>query len=100
MNRFENRAFLENLQIALTIVIGNDVIIPSIEQKENQLAIGFMYAYIWRYKKCGIKVDLRTIVNTEILENNVLCDCVENTRAYVKQELYRMLKKEVKSNAM
>lgn len=45
-------------------------------------------------KKCGVKVDLRTIVNTEILEHNALCDCVENTRAYVKRELYKMLEKE------
>ena len=34
MYKIKSRAFLENLQIALTIVIGNDVIIPSIEQKE------------------------------------------------------------------
>ena len=76
MEKFENRAFLENLQIALTIVIGNDVIIPSIEQRENIATIGFVYAYIWRYKSCGVKIDLRTIVNADILKNNVLCDCV------------------------
>ena len=45
-------------------------------------------------KNCGVKVDLRTIVNTAILEHNVLCDCVENTRDYVKRELRRMLDKE------
>lgn len=28
MDKIESRAFLENLQIALTVVIGNDVIIP------------------------------------------------------------------------
>lgn len=94
MNKIESRAFIEELQIALTIVIGNDVIIPSIEQSEAVYKNGFIYAYIWRYKKCGVKVDLRTIVNTEILEHNVLYDCVENTRAYVKRELCKMLKKE------
>lgn len=94
MNKFESRAFLENLQIALTIVIGNDVIIPSIEQREAIFENSFIYGYIWRYKNCGVKVDLRTIVNAEILEHNVLCDCVENTRAYVKRELCKMLEKE------
>lgn len=100
MDKLENRVFVEKLQIALTIVIGNDVIIPSIEQREAVFENSFVHAYIWRYKKCGIKVDLRTIVNADILKNNVLCDCVENTRAYVKRELCRMLDKEVKSNAM
>lgn len=94
MNKIESRAFLEELQIALTIVIGNDVIIPSVEQREAIFENSFVYAYIWRYKKCGIKVDLRTIVNADILKNNVLCDCVENTRDYVKQELCKMLDKE------
>lgn len=94
MNKIESRAFLENLQIALTIVIGNDVIIPSIEQREAIFENSFIYGYIWRYKNCGVKVDLRTIVNTEILEHNALCDCVENTRDYVKRELCKILKKE------
>lgn len=94
MKIFENRVFLDNLQIALTIVIGNDVIIPRLEQREAIFENSFIYGYIWRYKKCGVKVDLRTIVNTEILEHNALCDCVENTRAYVKRELYKMLEKE------
>jgi hypothetical protein len=94
MNKFESMAFLENLQIALTIVIGNDVIIPCVEQREAIFENSFIYGYIWRYKNCGVKVDLRTIVNAEILEHNVLCDCVENTRAYVKRELCKMLEKE------
>lgn len=100
MNKIESRAFLENLQIALTVVIGNDVIIPSIEQSEAVFENHYIYAYIWRYKNCGVKVDLRTIVNNAILEHNALCDCVENTRTYVKRELCKMLEKEVKNNAM
>lgn len=94
MDKIKSRAFLENLQIALTIVIGNDVIIPSIEQREAIFENSYIFGYIWRYKNCGVKVDLRTIVNTAILEHNVLCDCVENTRDYVKRELRRMLDKE------
>lgn len=94
MNEIESRAFLENLQIALTIVIGNDVIIPSIEQREAIFENSFVYGYIWRYKNCGVKVDLRTIVNAKILEHNALYDCVENTRDYVKRELCKMLEKE------
>lgn len=34
MVKFESRLDLEKLQAALTIVIGNDIIIPHIEQKE------------------------------------------------------------------
>lgn len=94
MDKIESRAFLENLQIALTIVIGNDVIIPSVERREAVFISGFVYGYIWRYKNAGVKVDLRTIVNAENLEHNALCDCVENTRAYVKRELCKMLSKE------
>lgn len=94
MNKIESRAFLENLQIALTIVIGNDVIIPSIEQSEAIFGSGYIYGYIWRYKNCGVKVDLRTIVSAEILQHNALCDCVENTRAHARRELWKMLSKE------
>lgn len=94
MNRLESRIDLERLQAALTIVIGNDIIIPSVEQREAIFENSFIYGYIWRYKNCGVKVDLRTIVNAAILEHNALCDCVENTRDYVKRELCKILKKE------
>lgn len=55
MKIFENRVFLDNLQIALTIVIGNDVIIPSLEQREAIFENSFIYGYIWRYKKMRCK---------------------------------------------
>lgn len=94
MDKIESRAFLENLQIALTVVIGNDVIIPSIEQREAVFISSFVYAYIWRYKNAGVKVDLGSICDAKILENNALDIYIEHTRTYVKGELCKMLEKE------
>lgn len=95
MNKFESIENLERLRMALTIVIDNDIIIPSVEQRESVLTIGFIYGYIWRYKNCGVKVDLKSIMNDEILKHNALDSSIEDIRAYVKQELCKMLDKEV-----
>lgn len=100
MNRFESRIELERLQAALTIVIGNDIIIPYIEQKEAFLTKTMIYGYVWRYKNCYVNFDLNSIVNAENLENNTLHVYVEDIRAHVKSEFFKMLEKEVKSNAM
>lgn len=94
MNKIESRAFLEKLQIALTIVIGNDVIIPSVEQREAVFENGFVYGYIWRYKNAGVKVDLGSICDAEILKNNALEKYIEDTRTFVKGELRKLLSKE------
>ncbi|WP_331299126.1 hypothetical protein PK1910_01040 [Veillonella parvula] len=100
MNRFESIENLERLRMALTVVIGNDIIIPSVEQREAVFAYGFVYGYIWRYKNCGVKVDLSSVVRAEILEHNELDSYIEATRSYVKGELYRLMGREVKNNAM
>lgn len=94
MNRFESIENLERLRMALTVVIGNDIIIPSVEQIEAVFAYGFVYGYIWRYKNCGVKVDLNSIMSADILEHNALDNSIEDIRAYVKQELCEMLNKE------
>lgn len=94
MNRYEHILRLQQLQAALTIVIGNDIIIPTIEQREAVLACTRIYAYIWRYKNGGAKVDLGSICNAETLENNALEKYIEDTRAYVKSELHKMIDKE------
>lgn len=94
MNRFESRVDLEELQAALTIVIGNDIIIPCLEQKEAFLSKTTLYGYIWRYKNCFVNFDLNSIVDAEILESNTLHVYVEDIRAYVKSEFCRMLDKE------
>lgn len=94
MNKIESRAFLENLQIALTIVIGNDVIVPRVEQREAVFKNSFVYGYIWRYKNAGVKVDLGSICDAKILENNALDIYIEHTRTYVKGELCKMIEKE------
>lgn len=100
MNKFESALGLTELRAALTIVIGNDIIVPSIEQREAVLLNTRIYGYIWRYKNCGVKVDLSSIARTDILESNELDKYIEDTRAYVKGELLKLISREVKNNAM
>ena len=97
---YEHALKLQQLQMALTIVIGNDIIIPIVEQRETVLAATMIYGFIWRYKNAGVKVDLGSLCDAEILENNKLEEYIEDTRAYVKGELHKLIDKEVKSNAM
>lgn len=94
MINYEHALKLQQLQMALTVVIGNDIIIPIIEQRESVLAATMIYGFIWRYKNGGAKVDLSSICNAEILENNALEKYIEDTRAYVKSELHKMIDKE------
>lgn len=95
MNRFESIENLERLRMDLTIVIDNDIIIPSVEQREAVFVNGFMYGYIWRYKNYGVKVDLSSIARAEILEHNELDRYIEDIRSYVKGELCRLMGREV-----
>lgn len=85
---------LQQLQMALTIVIGNDIIIPIVEQRETVLAATMIYGFIWRYKNAGVKVDLGSLCDAEILKSNALEAYIEDTRTYVKGELCKMLEKE------
>lgn len=94
MIKYEHALKLQQIQAALTIVIGNDIIIPSVEQREAVLAATMIYGYIWRYKNVGVKVDLGSICDAEILENNALEKYIEDTRTYVKNELHKMIDKE------
>lgn len=91
---------LQQLQMALTIVIGNDIIIPIVEQRETVLAATMIYGFIWRYKNAGVKVDLGSLCDAEILKSNALEAYIEETRTYAKGELHKLIDKEVKSNAM
>ena len=100
MINYEHTLKLQQLQMALTIVIGKDIIIPIVEQRETVLAATMIYGFIWRYNNAGVKVDLGSICDAEILENNKLEEYIEDTRAYVKGELHKLIDKEVKSNAM
>lgn len=100
MINYEHALKLQQLQMALTIVIGKDIIIPIVEQRETVLAVTMIYGFIWRYKNTGVKVDLGSLCDAEILENNKLEEYIEETRAYVKGELHKLIDKEVKSNAM
>ena len=100
MINYEHALKLQQLQMALTIVIGNDIIIPIVEQRETVLAATMIYGFIWRYKNAGVKVDLGSLCDAEILENNKLEEYIEDTRAYVKGELHKLIDKEVKNNAM
>ena len=96
MDRYEQVLKLQQLQMALTIVIGNDIIIPIVEQREAVLAATMIYGFIWRYKNTGVKVDLGSICDAEILENNALEKYIEDTRTYVKSELHKMIDKEAR----
>lgn len=80
--------------MALTIVIGNDIIIPIVEQREAILAATMIYGFIWRYKDSGVKVDLGSICDAEILKSNALEKYIDDTRIYVKRELCKTLEKE------
>ena len=100
MNRFESALGLTELRAALTIVIDNDIIVPSIEQSEAVLTDTRIYGYIWRYKNCSVMVDYGRIASATIYQNNELDMNIETIRAYVKGELYRLISKEVKNNAM
>ena len=100
MINYEHALKLQQLQAALTIVIGNDIIIPIVEQRETVLAATMIYGFIWRYKNAGVKVDLGSICDAEILKSNALEAYIEDTRIYVKGELHKLIDKEVKSNAM
>ena len=85
---------LQQLQMALTIVIGSDIIIPIVEQRETVLAATMIYGFIWRYKNAGVKVDLGSICDAEILKSDALDKYIEDTRACVKGELCKILSKE------
>lgn len=94
MNRFESALGLTELRAALTIVIDNNIIVPSIMQSEAVLVNTKIYGYIWRYKNFGVRVDLSSIARVEILENNELDSYIEATRSYVKGELCRLIDRE------
>lgn len=100
MINYEHTLKLQQLQMALTIVIGNDIIIPIVEQRETVLAATMIYGFIWRYKNAGVKVDLGSLCDAEILKSNALEAYIEETRTYAKGELHKLIDKEVKSNAM
>lgn len=80
--------------MALTIVIGSDIIIPIVEQREAVFADTMIYGLIWRYKNAGVKVDLGSICDAEILKSDALEKYIEDTRTYAKGELCKMLEKE------
>lgn len=100
MIEYEHVLKLQQLQMALTIVIGNDIIIPIVEQRETVLAATMIYGFIWHYKNAGVKVDLGSLCDAEILKSNALEEYIEETRTYVKGELNKLIDKEVKNNAM
>lgn len=100
MINYEHALKLQQLQAALTIVIGNDIIIPIVEQRETVLAATMIYGFIWRYKNANVKVDLGSLCDAEILKSNALEAYIEETRTYAKGELHKLIDKEVKSNAM
>ena len=94
MINYEHALKLQQLQAALTIVIGNDIIVPIVEQRKTVLAATMIYGFIWHYKNAGVKVDLGSLCDAEILKSNALEKYIEDTRTYAKSEICKMLEKE------
>lgn len=82
------------LAAALTIVMGNDIVIPEVDVGFTMLATEpKVTGFEWQYKGVGAWVSISQIVDAETLFNERLDYKVEAMRQYVKQELYRMLNK-------
>lgn len=80
---------------ALTIVIGNDIVIPEVDIAFTMLdTTPKITGYKWQYKGVGVWVSLSRIVDATTLFNECLDSRVEAMRLHVKQELYRALSKE------
>ena len=88
----ENTLDLEKLRFALTIVIGNDIIIPECDYTLNPLdRYARVDGYIWGYKGHYVKVSLPLIASATKIFMNQLDESVEHTRLFVKHELYRLI---------
>ena len=59
MIRYEHALKLQQLQMALTIVIGNDIIIPIVEQRETVLAATMIYGFILKCRDYMTNSDLQ-----------------------------------------
>lgn len=83
-----NTLDLENLKAALTVVVGNDIIIPELNTTLTMLNNApKINGYKWRYKGSVVFVDLSMIVDSETLINRRLGNNVNAIKGYVVRKL-------------
>ena len=83
-----NTLDLENLKAALTVVIGNDIIIPEFDVVFTMLNnTPKISGYKWRYKGSVVFADLSMIVDSEVLTNRRLDNNINAIKKYVVREL-------------
>lgn len=91
----ENTLDLQSLRFALTIVMGNDIVVPECDYTLNPLdRYPRVDGYIWSYKGHHVRVDLSFIANATRMIMGQLDEGVEHTRLYVKHELYKLISKQ------
>lgn len=86
---------LQSLRFALTIVMGNDIVVPECDFTINPLdRYPRVDGYTWGYKGHYVRVSLHLIASATKIFMEQLDDSVEHTRLYVKHELYRLISKQ------
>lgn len=82
---------LQALRFALTIVIGNDIIVPEFDLTINPLdRYPRVNGYVWSYKGHHVNVGLSSVVSASKLFMGQLDISVEHTRLHVITELCRL----------
>lgn len=83
---------LQSLRFALTIVMGNDIVVPECDFTINPLdRYARVDGYIWGYKGHYVRVSLPLIASATKIFMEQLDASVEHTRLFVKHELYRLI---------
>lgn len=83
---------LQSLRFALTIVMGNDIVVPECDFAINPLdRYARVDGYTWGYKGHYVRVNLPLIASATKIFMNQLDESVEHTRLFVKHELYRLI---------
>lgn len=83
---------LQSLRFALTIVMGNDIVVPECDFTINHLdRYPRVDGYTWGYKGHYVRVSLPLIASATKIFMEQLDVSVEHTRLFVKHELYRLI---------
>lgn len=92
---------LQSLRFALTIVMGNDIVVPECDFTINQLdKYPRVDGYTWGYKGHYVRVSLPLIASATKIFMEQLDTSVEHTRLFVKHELYRLISESKKDGDM
>ena len=97
----ENTLDLQSLRFALTIVMGNDIVVPECDFTINPLdRYPRVDGYTWGYKGHYVTVSLPLIASATKIFMEQLDASVEHTRLFVKHELYRLISESKKVGDM